>query len=380
MSRRLGIAILAALTFATIVNTVPAPASAQTGSIIASDNFNRADENPFATTGNWGRVIAGNYDGFSKLVGNAVSTGTNEGIYYWKGAGSFSGTSQFARAHVVQKDGEFGLVLLGGSDQSINVSWGPPGVNNTVYIYWYSGGLDRGVLGTGTSTLNNGDVIEAVLEDGVISAKVNGVVVKSVANTTTLTSGKPGFITYGDVNQPGIIGILDDWEAGSPPTYQLSGTITENGPGLPGVLVTASGGFSGTATTDANGAYTITGVQGNATSILLTPTLAGHTMTPTSRTVAGPVGADVTGQDFTSAPATSAAPQHRRQPRHRGQEPGSAELRVRHASHADSDPGLRLHLRGLERRRSAGPRIGQPAHAHDGPGQDGHRARSGRPT
>ena len=128
MSRRLGIAILAAVTFAAVATLIPSPASAQTG-VIASDNFDRPDENPFATTGNWGRVVAGNYDGFSKLIGNQVTTGTNEGIYYWKGAGSFSPTSQFARVHVVQRDGEFGLVLLGGPDQSINIGWGPPGGN-----------------------------------------------------------------------------------------------------------------------------------------------------------------------------------------------------------------------------------------------------------
>jgi hypothetical protein len=281
-------------------------ARAQNGTVIASDHFDRPDELPFAVGGNWGRVIAGSYDGYSRLAGSHVENGPNEGIYYWQGPGTFSGTRQFARQRVVQKDGELGLVLLGGPDQAIMVGWGPPGVGNTVYIYWYSGGLDRGQLATGTSTLNNGDIIEAVLDGGVIYAKVNGVTVRSVANTTTLTSGTPGFVTYGDVNQPGQVAILDDWEAGLPQSYAIGGTITENAAGLGGVLVTASGGFAGSATTDGTGAYSIPGVPPGATSIVLSPTLSAHTMSPLARTVAGPVTGDVTGQDFTSTPNTDA--------------------------------------------------------------------------
>jgi hypothetical protein len=302
MGRHLSVAILAAMTVS--IALVATPSRAQ---VIASDNFARADESPFAVGGNWARTVAGNYDGFSNLTNSQVTSGTNEGIYYWQGPGTFSSTRQFARERVVQKDGELGLVLLGGPDQSIMVSWGPPGVGNTVYIYWYSGGLDRGQLATGPSTLNNGDIIEAVLDGGIIYAKVNGVTVKSVENTTTLTSGRPGFITYGAVNLPSIVAILDDWEAGTPASHTISGTITENAAGLSGVLVTASGGFAGSATTDANGAYSITGVPADATSIVLTPTLAGHTMSPLTRAVVGPVTGNVTGQDFTSTVSTSAA-------------------------------------------------------------------------
>ena len=278
-------------------------AHAQGETVIASDNFNRNDESPFSVAGNWGRTIAGNYDGVSNLTNNEVRSVSNEGIYYWRGAGTFDPARQFARQRVVQKDGEVGLVLLGGSDHSIMVAWGPPGVGSTVYIYWYSNGIDRGQLATGPSTLVNGDVIEAVLDGGVIYAKVNGTTVLSVANTTTLTSGTPGLITYRNPSLPQI-SILDDWEAGTPPSYTIGGTITENATGLSGVLVTASGGFGGSATTGGTGAYTITGVPSGATSIVLTPTLSGHTMSPPTRTVTGPVTANVVGQHFTSTQNT----------------------------------------------------------------------------
>ena len=282
------------------------PASGQAETIIASDGFNRGDEIPFSTSGDWGRVIAGNFDGVSHLVNSEVTSVSNEGIYYWKGPGTFDPTRQFARERVVQKDGELGLVLLGGADHALMLQWGPPGVGSTLYIYWYSEGQDRGQLATFSSSVNNGDIIEAVLDRGVIYAKVNGAVVASVPNTTTLTSGTPGFITYLNPNLPTQVSRLDDWEAGTPPTYTISGTITEDATGLGGVLVTASGGFSGNATTNAGGAYSITGVPADAESIVLTPTLSGHSMSPVTRTVLGPVTVDVAGQDFTSTILTGA--------------------------------------------------------------------------
>jgi hypothetical protein len=307
MSKHLGIAIFIALTFLSI-GFAASPSRAQTETIVASDDFNRPDELPFAVTGNWRRTVAGNFDGFSNLTGNHVTGGSNEGIYYWSGPGTFSNTSQFARERVVDSTGEPGLVLLGGTDHSILLTWGPPGpgANKSVFIYWYANGLDQGVLATQASPIADGDVIEAVLDGGTIRAMVNGVTVASTPNTTTLTSGTPGFITYLNPSLPTLVAGIDDWQAGTPVSYSISGTITEGGPGLSGVLVTASGGFSGSATTDATGAYSLPGVPANAASIVLTPTLAGHTMSPLTRTVAGPVTANVTGQDFTSTAITSA--------------------------------------------------------------------------
>jgi hypothetical protein len=290
------------------VALVTTPAAAQTGTVIASDNFNRPDESPFAVGPgvNWGQVVAGNYQpGSSELIGNQVRGVTNEGIYYWQGPGTFDNARQFARLRVVETN-EVGLVLLGGPDHGIQILWGPPGAADHVFIFWYSDGLDRGVLATAPSSLNDGDIVEAVLDGGVIYAMINGTVVASVANTTTLTSGQPGFITYVNPNFPDLVATFDDWQAGTPASYSISGTITEDGAGLSGVLVSASGGSGGSATTDANGVYSIPGIPAGATAIVLTPTLGGHIMSPQTRTVAGPVTADVMGQDFTSTVSNSA--------------------------------------------------------------------------
>ena len=123
---------------------------------------------------------------------NHVAGASGEALYYWQGSGTFDNARQFARATVVQAGGQVGLVLLGAPNQALVVSWNA----GTLYIYWYSAGSYQGNLTTAPSTLQNGDVIEAVLDGGVVYAKINGTVVASVANTTTLTSGRPGFETY----------------------------------------------------------------------------------------------------------------------------------------------------------------------------------------
>jgi uncharacterized protein (TIGR03790 family) len=63
-------------------------------------------------------------------------------------------------------------------------------------------------------------------------------------------------------------------------TYSISGTITMNGNGLSGVTVSCS---AGSATTNASGAYTISGVVNG--SYTLTPSLSGYDFSPTSQVV-----------------------------------------------------------------------------------------------
>jgi hypothetical protein len=84
-------------------------------------------------------------------------------------------------------------------------------------------------------------------------------------------------------------------------TYTITGTVTRGGSPLSGATITASGGHSQTVTTNSNGVYTITNVVYGTTNITVTPTMTGHTFTPASRTINGPVTSNVTGQDFTGA-------------------------------------------------------------------------------
>ncbi|HKC51950.1 MAG TPA: hypothetical protein VKF60_14230, partial [Myxococcota bacterium] len=171
--------------------------------VTASEDFNRPNESPLVVGGNWQQPFGG---GNVNLTGNQIVGTSGEALYYWQGSGSFDNTRQFARARVVQAGGQVGLVLLGASGQALVISWH----NGVLYIYWYSNGTYRGNLTTTPSTLQNGDIIEAELVNGTIYAKRNGSVVLSVANTTTLSSGRPGFETF----QVGA--VLDDWAAGTP--------------------------------------------------------------------------------------------------------------------------------------------------------------------
>ena len=85
---------------------------------------------------------------------------------------------------------------------------------------------------------------------------------------------------------------------GTPPvTYSISGTIrTRFFQPVAGVTVTLTGAANATATTNANGFYTFTGLANGIYKV--TPTQTGRTFTPANRTVTVN-NANVTGQNFT---------------------------------------------------------------------------------
>jgi hypothetical protein len=91
-------------------------------------------------------------------------------------------------------------------------------------------------------------------------------------------------------------GVLTIEIEGPVPTYSISGHIRDgSGSPISGVTVSVSAG--GSATTDANGAYTIDGLT--AGTYTLTPSKSGYTFSPPTRTVSVPP--DATGQDFTGS-------------------------------------------------------------------------------
>jgi hypothetical protein len=85
-------------------------------------------------------------------------------------------------------------------------------------------------------------------------------------------------------------------------TYSVSGTVTSNSTGLAGVTVTTTGA---TATTNASGSYTLSGLA--AGSYTLTPSLAGYTFSPATRTTAVS-NASVTAQNFAATAASVTPP------------------------------------------------------------------------
>jgi hypothetical protein len=93
---------------------------------------------------------------------------------------------------------------------------------------------------------------------------------------------------------------FSDFAVGEVTLFSISGMITDGTNPLANVTVTASGGFTGTVMSDASGTYTVSGVPSGATGIVLTPSLAGYTFSPATRTVNNVFGS-VTGQDFIGA-------------------------------------------------------------------------------
>jgi hypothetical protein len=181
--------------------------------VVAADYFDRPDESPIVVGGNWEQPFS---NAVANLANHHVTSGSGDALYYWQGAGAFSNQRQFARARVAQTSGEVGLVLLGEANQALVLSWS----GGQLYVYWYVNGTHQGDLLVRPSSLAVGDTIEAVLDSGTIYGKVNGVVIGSVTNTTSLSSGKPGF----QMNVGG--GALDNWEAG---TFAVTCTGAPNG-------------------------------------------------------------------------------------------------------------------------------------------------------
>lgn len=85
--------------------------------------------------------------------------------------------------------------------------------------------------------------------------------------------------------------VMRNWSSTTPATYSIAGTVTDNGSALAGVTV--SDGAGHTATTDANGAYTLSGLS--AGTYTITPAKAGYTFSPVSRAVTVPPNATVGG-------------------------------------------------------------------------------------
>jgi uncharacterized repeat protein (TIGR02543 family) len=102
-------------------------------------------------------------------------------------------------------------------------------------------------------------------------------------------------VTVSGANQPGQNFVAT---AVTPGTYAISGTVS--GDAQAGVTLTLAGAASATTTSGADGTYTFSNLADG--SYAVTPTLAGHTFNPSSRSVTVS-GANQPGQDFVATAA-----------------------------------------------------------------------------
>lgn len=114
---------------------------------------------------------------------------------------------------------------------------------------------------------------------------------------SVLATGCGNFKDVFDKDKPGDTGV-------STQSYSISGSVMSGGVGLPEVLLTLSGGATGTVTTDAAGEFTFPNLANG--SYTITASKAGYTFSPESLVLVVD-GTNVIVQDFTAAPRTYAA-------------------------------------------------------------------------
>jgi hypothetical protein len=230
------------------------------------------------------------------------------------------------------------ISLTGGPDGMTTYNWtGPNG---------FGSNLQNPTIPNATS-LNAGTYYLTVTDGGCVSDPVSTVVVVSARPTATASSNSPvsegatielyggpdGMSSYNWTGPGGWTSsaqnatrtgttlamagtytlIVADGGCPSNPvttnvtvievTYNISGTVRLGSTPLAGVSVTAHSPWTGTAITDAEGKFVLTGVPYGETHITITPTLAGYSFDPPSIIIAGPLTDPVAGLDFSATVA-----------------------------------------------------------------------------
>ena len=163
-----------------------------------------------------------------------------------------------------------------------------PGEDDAFYKYWVSGTVTKGGNPLQGATVTCGSKTATTAANGTYTVK--GI----PPGNRTVTPSKQGETftpASRNVNLSGTVVNGQDFAA----NVKISGTVTKGGNGVAGVTIAAGGK---TATTAADGTYTVTGIAPNQ-NVTVTPTKAGVTFTPASRSIAVQT-IDVNGQDFTA--------------------------------------------------------------------------------
>ncbi|MEK7634831.1 MAG: hypothetical protein AAB446_00115 [Patescibacteria group bacterium] len=175
-------------------------------SLVVTDNFNRADENPLGN-GNW--TVATGFQPL-KIVNNQVQPAFAFGITqieYWS-SNTFN-DNQYSQATIVNLANACGLAL--------NFS------GNNGYTAWYHGSddvrLQQVTNGTPTTLttwgslgIGAGQVMKLTNVGGVITLYLNGSQKGTYDDSASpVTGGSPGLETYGT----SFVATFDDWEGGN---------------------------------------------------------------------------------------------------------------------------------------------------------------------
>ena len=181
-----------------------------TRSVVATDNFNRADG---ALGANWAEAASAYVDNVPAILSNQAKAG-GEGTYdnaVFYTAGTFA-NDQYAKITMAtlpaSGNSYFGALVRGSSTDFVWCQYLRQSGSNKNRLYWFNAGAYTLIAQQNTTTFATNDTIELEVEGTTYTMYKNGVSILSGSNASTPATGKPGFSMY-DVDER-----FDDWEGG----------------------------------------------------------------------------------------------------------------------------------------------------------------------
>lgn len=181
-----------------------------TRSVVATDNFNRADG---ALGANWSEAATAYTDNQPVIASNEAKSG-GEGSYdnasYWS-ADSFA-NNQYSKAtiSVLPSSGTslMGVIVRASASDFCFCQYKRDSGSNKSRLYWFNAGAYTAIAFQNTTTFASGDTIELEVEGTTYTMFKNGVSILSGANGSAPATGSAGITLY-DLDER-----LDDWEGG----------------------------------------------------------------------------------------------------------------------------------------------------------------------
>lgn len=181
-----------------------------TRSVVATDNFNRADG---ALGANWSEAASAYTDNVPVIASNQAKSG-GEGSYdnavFWN-ANSFA-NAQYAKA-VISTLPSSGTSLMGVTVRSsasdyVLCQYKRDSGSNKNRLYWFNAGAYTAIALQNTTTFASNDTIELEADGSTFTMYKNGTSILSGSNGSAPSTGSAGFTMY-DLDER-----LDDWEGG----------------------------------------------------------------------------------------------------------------------------------------------------------------------
>lgn len=222
--------------------------------ILASDNFNRADENPIASP--W---VDPGFSGTAQLLSNAFNGTNSDGGVYYDGGVSWP-ADQYSKMtlktpNIGESDTAGGPMCRVQTGAASGYIFGVGGGFATIKKFT-AGSLSGALASVSTASVLANSVMEIRAVGTTISGWVDGVQIVS-ATDSDFATGKPGLYKY-----PSGTISYDDWEGGDV-GGPVTGAVTES--------ATAADSLAGTRTHTKDQPEAVTAAESTAASISSLP-------------------------------------------------------------------------------------------------------------